>query len=213
MRKIGNVLSGLSAAVAVVTVASLPWMLGGVVPVARAVLLVGAVVAGSLSILSNLLRRRRPTSIPLIAVPLTALAALGIWQLRPVLSQLESINHSVTASADVLTFAGPSAASFSPPDTRSHVGTLIAAAILSFVCFDQIRGLRPMAMACCFLVLNGVSLMVVGLGHLLQGTIFPLNEVWSRSGWRAFTSFVNPNSAAGWLCLCFGIAFGWLVFT
>ena len=45
MHKIGNVLSSSSAAVAVTTVALLPWMLGGVVPVARAVLLIGAVSA------------------------------------------------------------------------------------------------------------------------------------------------------------------------
>ncbi|MEO1985033.1 MAG: hypothetical protein ABGZ24_31340, partial [Fuerstiella sp.] len=212
MHKIGNGLSHLAAAVAIITVASLPWMLGGVVPVARAVLLVGAVAAGLLSLLSNLLLRRHPHSLPLVAVPLTALTLLGIWQLRPAPDQLECIDHAVSISSDVLTLPETSAASLSPPDTRSSIGTLMAASILSFVCFDQIQGLRTIACGVLFLVLNGVSIIGVGLAQQLKGTVFPLNDVWSFGPAGSFATFVNPNGAAGWLCLCFGIACGWLVF-
>ncbi|MEO2016605.1 MAG: O-antigen ligase family protein, partial [Fuerstiella sp.] len=212
MRKIGNVLSRVSAAIAVITVASLPWMLGGVVPVARAVLLIGAVAAGLLSLLANRLRGRRPSSLPLVAVPLTVLVLLGTWQLRSAPNPLNFINHGVTASSDILTFEGTSVASLSPPDTRSIVGTLIAATILSFVCFDQIQSLRTIAVVVFFLVLNGVSIMAVGLSQQLKGTVFPLNEPWSLGRPGGFAPFWNTNNAAGWLCLCFGMACGWLTY-
>ena len=213
MHKIGNVLSSSSAAVAVITVALLPWMLGGVVPVARAVLLIGAVAAGLVSLCSHLLLQRRPNAIPLVAVPLTALTLLGIWQLRPAPDQLQFIVHGVTDRSEVVASTATSPASLSPPDTRSGVATLLAATILVFVCFDQIRSLRRITFACLLLVLNGVSIMAVGLSHLLTNTVFSWNEVWSLGGTRgSFATFANPNNAAGWLCLCFAIAMGWLSF-
>ena len=212
MHTIGILFGHLAAVVAIVTVCCLPWLLGGVVPLARVVLLCGAVVAGSLSVLSNLLMRRRCDSLPLILAPLAAMALLGLYQLRPAVSPVRSISHGVSPLTDVIPLSDESVASLSSADTRSQVGLLFAASIIAFVCFDQIRDHRSVTVAACCLVLNGVCIMTVGVSHLLPKSVFSLNEIWSLTGEHSFATFVNPNSAAGWLCLPFAVAAGWLAF-
>lgn len=213
MHALARLLGFLAAVVACVTVCTVPWMLGGVVPLARLVLLSGAVTAGFLSLLSRMLSREFRSALPLTLLPLIGLVILGTWQLRPV--EEERVQQMAHAISDPVLAEPPPpvlSASVSPADTRSIIATLLAASVLGLVCFDHVRTRRAVV---CFggtLLLNGVVLTAVGLSHLFQETELTLNEVWSLGTKNPFATFVNPNNAAGWICLSFAIAAGWISF-
>ena len=81
LNMLGNLAGVLSAATLVLTVAAVPWILGGIVPLARLVLLTGAIAAASMSLVAACLQRQLPRSLPIILIPLAGLALLGMYQL------------------------------------------------------------------------------------------------------------------------------------
>lgn len=209
MRSFGMLIGSLAVAVAVLTAAALPWLLGGVVPLARTVLLIGCLTAGILSVLANLSTGRLPQSFPLILLPVAGLALLGMWQLRPLeVSLIRGMAHAVSdISQKGISEVSPQG-SLIPADTRSTIAVLVAASILSFVCFDRIRSSRAVLFTCGVLLLDAVAITTVGFTQLFHATTFELNEIWSLGGKDPFATFVNTNNAAGWLCLCFAVAAG-----
>ncbi|MEQ9407670.1 MAG: O-antigen ligase family protein [Fuerstiella sp.] len=213
MRILGVLSGTLAVIVALLTVAALPWLLGGVIPLARAILLLGAVVAGLLSLLANLLRWQFSASLPLILLPLCGLAVLGTWQLRPVDEPAAAAMTSAVHQADRLppTATAQSAAVIAA-DTRLAAATLLSLAVLCCVCFDQIRTRRLLLLTCGVLLVNGTIIAGLGLSQLFREGSIELNDFWSLGGQNPFGTFVNPNGAAGWLCLCFAVAAGWLAF-
>ncbi|MEZ6131791.1 MAG: O-antigen ligase family protein [Planctomycetaceae bacterium] len=214
LRTCGSVLSFLSVTILLLTICSLPWMLGGVIPLARLVLLVGAVTAAVLSVLANLLKGQLPSTLPAVMVPLTLLALLGAFQLRSADDSLAvHMKHAVQPPAFAEPVVSPTH-SLSPADTRSTIGTLFALALIACVAFDQFRSPWTIATGCLLLIVNGLAITTVGMSHLFQKKAFFLNENWTlgdpRYRGEAFASFINPNNAAGWLCLCVAVAAGWI---
>lgn len=211
MRTSAQFVGILAAAVACLTVCTLPWILGGVVPLARTILIGGAVTAGLLSLLSSSLSGRLPASLPVVVFPIIGLIMLGTWQLRPVEADpVSAMTHGVS-EPNVADLPMPvSSASISPADTRTTIGTLLAVATLGIVCFDRIRTRKSAFWFCGALLLNGLTLTGIGLTGLFQDTELEINTLWSLGTQKAFAGFVNPNNAAGWICLGFAIAAGWL---
>jgi len=213
MKTFGALLGVCAACFAAVTVVAVPWLLGGVVPLARVILLTGAVLAGVLSVLAQLCSGKTPQSLPIVMVPLAALALLGMWQLRPAdQDPAAHLQHTLTQTpADMVINANP-AASFIPADTRSMAATLLGTAILSLVVFNHVRTRRSLILASALIAVNAITLTVIGFTQLFHGSRFSLNEFWTLSRGAPFATFVNPNNAAGWLCLSFSIVTGWLAF-
>lgn len=214
LQKLGAALSILSATTILLTVLSLPWMLGGVIPLARLVLLVGAIIAAVLSMLANLLQRKRPHALPAVLIPVVGLALLGTFQLRPAQeSPAMRMNHAV-AEPILPSTVSNFTHTLIPPDTRSTVATLLALALLSCVAFDQIRTPRTLVVASILIFANGLGIAAVGMTHMLQAQQFSLNALWSLGDTKelttVFSTFVNPNNAAGWLCLCAAVSAGWI---
>ncbi len=214
LQKFGSVLSFLSASIMLLTVLSMPWMLGGVVPLARLVLLVGAIAAVVLSMLANLLQKKLPNSLPAIVLPILGLALLGAFQLRAAdESPAASMEHAVQEAvlpADIPDVTN----TLIPADTRSTIATLLALALIAFVAFEQVRTTRAVVACSLLIFANGIAIASVGMTHIYKDKHFFLNEVWSLGDTKAlvtvFSTFVNPNNAAGWLCLCVAVAAGWI---
>ncbi len=213
MQALGRLQGHLAALFAVSTAAIIPWMLGGVVPLARVVLLIGAITAGVLSVLSQLSTRKVSPSLPIILLPLIALALLGICQLRPKSEHpVNRLHHTQLDPPSGMVFGDQAAASFLPAETRSMVATLLAAAVLCFVAFNHLQSKRALTWASVVFGANAFAMTVIGFTQLFHRNDFSLNEIWSLGGKDPFATFVNPNNAAGWLCLGFSLAAGWLAF-
>lgn len=215
LKMLGNSFGILSTAIVVVSVAAIPWMLGGVIPLARLTLLAAAIVAGILSLLSSILLGRLPKSIPLLVLPLIGLAVLGLFQLRTTsVSPLAAMQHTIVEVPSFLTEGITTAsASLSPSDTRFNVAMFLSLSLVCLVSFQQFRTSKALGFGSLLLVVNAIVAAAVGLVQLFSTDGFFLNSVWyfsSGSGRRSFATFVNPNNAAGWLCLGFAVCVGWL---
>ncbi len=214
LQKIGSVLSFLSASIMLITVLSLPWMLGGVVPLARLVLLVGAIVAVVLSVLANALRGKSSESVPAVLLPVLGLALLGTFQLRPASESPAAHMHHAVQEVALPAGIPDLAHTLIPADTRSTVTILLSLALLSCVAFEQLRSGRTVMAASLLIFANGIAIASVGMTQMLQEKQFALNQIWSLGDNKAlatvFATFVNPNNAAGWLCLCVAVATGWI---
>ena len=211
----------LACLTATATVAALPWMLGGVIPLARVVLICGALLSACLSLLSRVIQWRRqravtnqsPTSaVPLLLLPLLTLSTIGLAQLRPGSENaMHAMDHAIHAEdrqprpTDL-----PGVATVSPAATRTAVGTLLAVSLLALVGFEHFRSLRILGLAAVVLLGSGLAVGGTGLVQLAQDSELAINQQWKLGISKAFGPFVNPNGAAGWLLMSFAISAGWL---
>ncbi len=204
------------AAVAVLaTVCAVPWIHGGTIPLARAVLLVGAVAAGSLSLAACLLRPRQ-TAFPTVAFPLGAIVAVGVIQLLPVHAPLvRQMVHAVQAdlrhelpetSDEQLAVRTASAA-----DTRLVTAQFMALMLLAAVAAEQFRSVRAAAAALVVCTANAVVLSTAALGQMFRSELLLIRSEWWTGDGHPFGTFVNPNNAAGWLGLGLACAVGLLI--
>ena len=215
LKTLGNSLGALSTITLVASVAAIPWMLGGVIPLARLTLLVAAIVAGALSLLSSILLGKLPKSVPLLMLPLVGLAVLGLFQLRTTSTlPVAAMEHSIVAvPVSLTTVDSPVSASLSPSDTRFNVAMFLSLSLVCLASFQQFRSPKALGIGSILLVVNTVAAAAVGLVQLFSTDGFFLNPLWSfgaESGHQSFATFVNPNNAAGWLCLGFAVSVGWL---
>ena len=215
---IGRLLGGASAIILLLTIAAVPWMLGGLIPLARVTLLVGALAAGTLSLLAGLLCGRTARAVPLLVIPLAAMALLGTWQLRTVATHpIQSMGHAVGDVSKAIIPEGPTTATLLAADTRTTIATLLALSLVATTAFDRFRTSTSLMWGSLVFIINGIAATTIGLTQLFQNQGFSLNQEWALgqnkgSGAAAFASFINPNNAAGWLCLTVACAVGWLAY-
>lgn len=212
--KISTGFQWLTVIVLCSTVAAIPWMLGGVVPAASLVLLAGAIAAALLSVLYQVTSRVAGSDLPKIALPLLALAIIGFWQLSPssqlpVACLLPELNEQVSISAS------PAAKvhSMSPADTRTRTANYLSLTLLALAGFQTIRTGATIAFAAMTITASGIALSLVAMSLIFQEQNFAWNRFWElgwyrSSGSRGFASFINPNSAGGWLCLIVAVTAG-----
>ena len=215
LRMLGTSLGILSCSILVIAVAAVPWMLGGVIPLARLTLLLAAIAAGGLSLLSSIILGKLPKTIPVLLLPLAGIACLGLFQLRTQsAAPIVGMQHTLLElPAAIATPSGQITASLSPSDTRFNVAMFLALSLICIAAFHQLRTSKALGIGGAILVINAVAAAAVGLVQLFSEDGFFLNSLWhfsSTAGRGAYASFVNPNNAAGWLCLGFAVSVGWL---
>jgi len=197
------------------TVSALPWLHGGVIPLARLVFVVGSATAGLLSLVSCVLRGDR-SGFPPVLYPLAVLTGIAVFQLMPVHAPLMSqMNHAFNADLLPEVASGGSreltVATGSPADTRLVLAQLIALMLTATVAFDQLRN-RQIVMGC--LTAISVNASAVSLAVIVQkfrGELYFINQDWWTGNGAPYGPFVNPNMAAGWLCMGLASAVGLLV--
>lgn len=215
IEKLSRLLGAASIVVLVVTLAALPWLLGGVIPLARFVLLAGSLIAAGLSLLASLLDRNQ-AFIPLLLLPLIGIASLGLWQLQPIdaplLHGMQSALHPIP---DGLAADREYVGSLSPDETRSTVALYLSLCLIALVGANMVQSQRTMAIVVGIMILNAVLVSSVGFIELFDPNGLALNKRWLISDnvtAHAFSTFINPNNAAGWLCLGFACATGWAAY-
>lgn len=210
---------GLSGFTTVATVLTLPWLLGGVLPLARLVLLCGSVLAASLALASSLLAPQGNRRIPLICLPLVGLAALGLFQLRSVdQHQATHMKHALRDTAQLHLEETTSAkASLAPDRTRTNIAMYLSLAMLSIVAASHLNSPKAIALSATAAIVSGTVMTGIGVPLLFQEHTFSLNDPWTfgetlTSGARPFATFINPNNGAGWLLLTFSITAGAVIY-
>lgn len=216
LKTLGGLLSVLSFVVLTFSIAALPWFLGGVIPLARLITVVAAVTASLLSIGASVLCWKFERAVSIVTLPLIGLTLLGIIQLRDVgVSPPERMSHAIkTFPADSEDLASTTG-SIDPAATRSSIAMFAALGLIAATSFAQIRSTRRIQIAGLILVVNAIAITAVGLVQLFSVDGFWLNDYWAledQRGARGFAAFINPNNAAGWLCIGFACAAGWLSF-
>lgn len=197
-----------------ITVGLIPWILGGVVPAALFVLLIGSILAASFTTLFQLCTRSTGDGLPKVLAPVLGLAIIGFWQLAPATTPAagvlsESFETYLNAAPDALT----QSRSFSPADTRTRTAVYLSLALLSVSAFQSTRTPAKIAFIGLSVVLNGLAVGAVGISLQFRGQSFPWNDIWElkstgAANARGFAAFINPNGAGGWLCLAFAVTTG-----
>ncbi len=217
--RISALLETASLSAIVLTVCALPWILGGVLPVVRLVLLTGVVLAGILAISGRLLGNFRYHSIPIMSVMLIGMAGIGLIQLLPIYQPPEiGMEHSVSvlnrgallqnASAET---AGSGSRSVSPADTRLQIVQWLSLAVLLTIIADSEINRKRLIGILVVLTANGTAIAVAGILQMYGEPGSVIGASLRISDNIGFGPFVNPNNASGWLCIHLGAAIGLMI--
>lgn len=213
-----------AVAILLLTVCSLPWMLGGAVPAGKLILVAGSCLTMILVIAAVVLQRRACSLPPAGTWLLLGISAIGMLHLLPFFpAAFEDMTHAVDFPGSVRggdsgmadsPKAGSSwrtGRSVSPSLTRSHVAQWLALALLFCAAHDLLRTPGRIFAAFAATTFNACAITVVGLLQLFGGGKMIIGEEWQRYASKtSFGPFVNPNNAAGWLCVHLGVALGLL---
>lgn len=197
------------------TVNCVPWMLGGVVPAASLVLLVGSITAATFSLLYQLSSRNAGIDLPKIIAPLLGLAVIGFWQLSPSSGfPAERFDPQVAELPAPPENSAAYSHSLSPSDTRTRIAIYLSLTLIALAGFQTLRTGAVICFAAVTVIANGITMGLVGMTLMFEGDSFSWNSIWElgwyrSSGSRGFASFINPNSAGGWLCLAIAVTVGW----
>ncbi len=213
--RLAKTFSCCAISVLLATVCALPWIHGGAIPLARLVLQLGACLAGVLSLLSGLLSRRRG-GFPPVVFPLGVLVCVGVLQLLPVHAPMVSqMNRAVLAELrhDLPVEDSPilTQRSGSPADTRMIVAQLVALMLLAITAYDQIRSRRSVRFALAVFMSNALLFSLLAFVQMFRRELFLIRPEWWTGLGLPFGTFVNPNNAAGWLCMGLASALGFLM--
>ena len=203
--------SALSLTVAAITLAVVPWFLGGAIPHAILVLQVGAVLSAALALIAMFLARRFPTSLPSISVPLLGIAVIGMLQLLPVyVNPALEMRHSVNAdlAKELPSTQAENAVrrenlrSVMPAETRLMISQSLSLALIAITVFGTATTNRRVLWSVSGLVTSGCGMAVVALSQKFGAVEVVIGNHWKISPTKPFGCFVNPNNAAGWLMIC-----------
>jgi O-antigen ligase/tetratricopeptide (TPR) repeat protein len=194
-----------------ITLAVVPWLLGGAIPQARLLLQMGAMTSSAFALLSIVFRRRLPDRFPLTAIPLLGLCGIGILQLAPVHQPTAlQMAHAVhpDLARDLPAFAGRSQGEVKvrrtvlPADTRLAVGQFLAIAAFVITVHETATTQRVRALLLTSLVVSGCGMTGLALSQQFGTASAVIGNHWKVSDTVPFGCFVNPNNAAGWLIVC-----------
>ncbi len=166
--RLSSRLERLSLTICLTTICALPWILGGVIPLASLVLVGGSLVSLLLSLVARLAARDQSTgNLPLPGLLLLLFGLIAFVQLQPVFSDpVSEMRHSVfpeyrseffkgklvSIQSDGSTAAGH-ARTLSPSDTRVALAQWLCLAGIVFCAVDTIRTpARVIACLAAFLV-------------------------------------------------------------
>ena len=210
------------------TVCVLPWLLGGAIPAGKLWLVAGGCLTLVFVLAAAALQKKRLLLPPGGVWLLAGLSGIGMLHLLPIFPVATAgMNHAVVFSgspqrsdfeeAGVVGQQSSSSRnagrSLSHSSTRSHIAQWLGLSLLFCATFDLVRTRRRLIFVFVVSTANGVALAVVGLLQFFAGGKMIVGEEWRRNvSSAAFGPFVNPNNAAGWLCVHLGISLGLLAF-
>ena len=207
-----------TAALWVITlkVCLIPWLLGGAIPHAKCVLLVGAVTGAGLVLASCVLRKQSPATMPLTAWPLLGLCLISLLQLMPVyehpaLQMKNAVQHSLAANLPVFQHEDAAGKSYPrtvlPAETRQGLAQLLSLVLIVLVVRESVTTTRDVAVIRVGLVLSGCCMAALALSQQYGMLDVVVGNHWKVSQTKPFGCFVNPNNAASWLIVCLAAAF------
>lgn len=216
--RVSEFLNLCSGIVILLTVCCIPWYFGGTVPAARLILLVGAVSSSLLRLTAVIAAKKDAQSLPTGVLFPAGLAMIGIVQLMPVhdsppsemahavYSELREsvVASSVTSGSSV---TASTAGTVSPARTRLSVAQWLSVSLLVWTGFDVFRTSRAIRAGLTVLAGNSFLFVFFSFVQLFRNRGMIYWQDWvvveeaSPSG-----AFLNPNGAAGWLCIHLSIA-------
>ena len=209
--RVADGFSALSLTVATISLAAVPWFLGGAIPPALLVLQCGAVCAAILAMAAMFLARRFPTRLPHTSLPVLGFAVIGLLQLLPVyVNPALEMHHAVNAglAKDLPATQSEGAArrgnlrSVMPAETRLWISQALSLSLLAFAVFETATSNRRILWAVSGLVISGCGMTTVALSQKFGAVEAVIGNQWKVSPTTPFGCFVNPNNAAGWLMVC-----------
>ena len=216
IENLGRLCGLISITILIASLLTLPWLLGGVVPLGRLVLLAGSLLASGFCLLSFLLDQSRRTFVPILLFPLLGIVGLGLWQLQPVDTPLiVGMESALTPVPPSLLGVEQSVGTLAADETRSTVAIYVSLCLIALCGTQLIHSRRMLTVIGASCVLNAIAVSSVGFVFLFDEGGLPWNHRWLVSDNvtdHAFATFINPNNAAGWLCLGYACAVGWAGF-
>ena len=202
--------------VIILTVCVVPWLLGGAIPHARCVMLIGAVTGACLALAGCVLRKEAPATMPLTAWPLLGLCLIGLLQLMPVfehpaLQMKHAVKHGLALDLPVFQDEGALQKSYPrtvlPAETRQGLAQLLSLVLIALVVKESATTTRHVAIVMVGLVLSGCCMTALALSQQYGMLDVVVGNHWKVSQTKPFGCFVNPNNAASWLIVCLAAAF------
>ncbi len=212
----GGLLRSAALWITALTIATVPWFLGGAIPHARCLLQAGAIIGAVLALMSCVLRRSVPVPVPLTAFPLLGLCLTGLLQLMPIYKHPALEMHHAAQSelaADLPIFQERLAVqklyprTVLPAETRQGLAQLLALLLIAMVVSETAVTSRDVDVVMGILVLSGCGMTALALSQQYGVVDAVVGNHWKVSTTTPFGCFVNPNNAAGWLIVCLSAAF------
>lgn len=205
-------LSGFSAAV---TLAVVPWFLGGAIPQARLALQLGAILSSILAIVARFIARDFKLRLPLTALPLVGYCLIVIGQLMPIytspalrmehaVAYQEVVKEPAFSTTDVR--PGLSPRTVLPAETRQALVQSLSLTLLVLVLMDVVKSGQDVRRVLGVLTLSGTAMTALAMSQQFGVVNVVVGNHWKVSPTVPFGCFVNPNNAAGWLIVCLAAA-------
>lgn len=214
--KVGSLLRSCSVWIVALTLAVVPWILGGAIPHARFVLLAGSITAAILALSACLVRKEAPLALTLTALPLLGFCLIALVQLMPIfehpaLQMKHAVQQRFAADLPVFQRGAEVQSDFPrtvlPAGTRQGLAQFLALALIAMVVRETAATQRELAILMVSLVLSGCCMTVLALSQQYGVVETVIGNHWKVGNSTPFGCFVNPNNAAGWLIVCLAAAF------
>ena len=205
-------LSGLMAAL---TMATVPWFLGGAIPQAKLVLLLGAVFASAAALTARLICGDFKVRLSYTSLPLLGYCLISIVQLMPIQAYPAVQMQHAVAGEDVVRWPASTFADFRKPmfprtvlpaETRQGLAQSLSLTLLVLVLADVVKSSQDVRHILGMLTLSGTAMAALAMSQQFGVVDVVLGNHWKVSPTVPFGCFVNPNNAAGWLIVCLAAA-------
>lgn len=215
LKPFGDGLCLLGLSIVTLTIAAIPWFLGGAIPQADLLLQAGAVAAAGCVLTGMLLCGGAVRQVPLTCLPLLGISFIGLIQLLPIYSQpVLQMEHAVQAElVDELPATmravvplRTSARSVMSAETRRWVSRVVSLVLVVLVVFQAARNRNHLLAVTAGITLSGCAMSMMAIPQHLSGAPIVVGNDWKISETTPFGCFVNPNNAAGWLIACLSAA-------
>lgn len=209
----GELLSLAALGLATITIAVVPWFLGGAIPHGDLALQSGAIAAACCALAGMAFCGGSIGRIPLSCLPLLGWALIGVLQLLPIYNHPSlEMRHAVQfelaeqLSAVDAGDSGSCARSVAPAETRVWIRRTVSLVLIGFVLFETAVSRRRLLFVSSGLVVSGCLMSALALSQRFGVTQVIVGDHWKVSQTTPFGCFVNPNNAAGWLIACLAAA-------
>lgn len=211
----GGLLTHAALGTATLTIAVVPWFLGGAIPHSDMVLQLGSIGAACFALAGITIGRRSAGGFAWSCLPLLGLTLVGVLQSLPIYSHPAlDMQHSVQFElaeqlpgiGEVTSGSGVFARSVDPAATRAWICRSISLVLIGCVVFETAGSRGSVLFVSSGLVMSGCLMSALALSQRFGASQVLVGDHWKISPTTPFGCFVNPNNAAGWLIVCLASA-------